>query len=61
MVTSNSRTGDGVLHWAASDPAYGAFLLLRVGFTALPILMGLDKFTNFLSTGRFTSPRGSST
>ena len=48
MVTSNSRTGDGVLHRAASDPAYGAFLLLRVGFTALPILMGLDKFTNFL-------------
>jgi uncharacterized membrane protein YphA (DoxX/SURF4 family) len=48
MVTSNSRTGDGILHRAASDPAYGAFLLLRIGFTALPILMGLDKFTNFL-------------
>ncbi|MBY0288984.1 MAG: hypothetical protein K2X52_17885 [Mycobacteriaceae bacterium] len=48
MITSNSRTGDGVLHRAASDPAYGAFLLLRSGFAVLPILMGVDKFTNFL-------------
>lgn len=48
MVTSTPRIGDGVLHRAASDPAYGAFLLLRVGFTVLPILMGLDKFTNYL-------------
>lgn len=28
----------------ASDPAYQAFTLLRVGFTAAPILFGLDKF-----------------
>jgi uncharacterized membrane protein YphA (DoxX/SURF4 family) len=42
------RSGEPVLRRAASDPAYGAFLLLRIGFTALPILMGLDKFTNFL-------------
>jgi uncharacterized membrane protein YphA (DoxX/SURF4 family) len=47
MVTSTPRAG--VLRRAASDPAYGAFLLLWVGFTALPILMGLDKFTNFLA------------
>jgi uncharacterized membrane protein YphA (DoxX/SURF4 family) len=26
------------------DPAYQAFLLLRIGFTAAPILFGLDKF-----------------
>jgi uncharacterized membrane protein YphA (DoxX/SURF4 family) len=26
------------------DPGYQAFLLLRIGFTALPILFGLDKF-----------------
>jgi uncharacterized membrane protein YphA (DoxX/SURF4 family) len=31
-----------------SDPAYQAFVLLRVGFTALPIVMGLDKFSNTL-------------
>jgi uncharacterized membrane protein YphA (DoxX/SURF4 family) len=33
---------------ARSDPGYGAFLLLRVGFTALPIVFGVDKFTNIL-------------
>jgi hypothetical protein len=27
-----------------SDPAYQAFWLLRIGFAALPILFGLDKF-----------------
>jgi hypothetical protein len=26
------------------DPAYQAFLLLRIGFTAAPILFGIDKF-----------------
>jgi uncharacterized membrane protein YphA (DoxX/SURF4 family) len=29
-----------------SDPAYQAFATLRVGFMALPILMGIDKFFN---------------
>jgi uncharacterized membrane protein YphA (DoxX/SURF4 family) len=54
MATSTPRTrttrpGDGVLPRAAADPAYGAFLLLRVGFTVLPIVMGLDKFANVLT------------
>lgn len=31
------------------DPALGAFWLLRIGFVALPLLMGLDKFTNILT------------
>ncbi|MGV0795107.1 hypothetical protein [Mycolicibacterium sp. XJ1819] len=30
------------------DPVYQAFLLLRVAFTAAPILFGLDKFTNLM-------------
>ncbi len=30
------------------DPRYQAFALLRVGFTALPIVFGLDKFFNVL-------------
>jgi uncharacterized membrane protein YphA (DoxX/SURF4 family) len=30
------------------DPRYQAFLLLRIGFTAAPILFGLDKFANVL-------------
>ena len=31
-----------------SDPGYQAFWMLRIGFTALPILFGLDKFFNVL-------------
>ena len=31
------------------DPAAQAFTLLRVAFTAAPILFGLDKFTNVLT------------
>lgn len=34
---------------ARSDPAYGAFLLMRVGFTVLPIWMGVDKFADTLT------------
>lgn len=30
------------------DPAYGAFVTLRVGFTVVPIVMGIDKFFNNL-------------
>jgi len=30
------------------DPAYQAFLLLRIGFTVAPVLFGLDKFFNVL-------------
>ncbi len=38
-----------VLQRARSDPAYAAFLVLRIGFTGLPIVFGLDKFTNVLT------------
>ncbi|WP_374195387.1 hypothetical protein [Rhodococcus sp. B50] len=38
------------MHRARSDPAYGAFILLRIGFAVLPIAMGVDKFTNVLTT-----------
>jgi len=31
-----------------SDPAYQNFILLRIGFTVLPIAMGVDKFFNVL-------------
>ena len=34
---------------AIEDPAYQAFLALRVGFVVAPILFGLDKFTNLLT------------
>ena len=31
------------------DPAYQAYMTLRVGFIVAPILFGLDKFTNLLT------------
>lgn len=31
-----------------TDPTFQAFTLLRVGFTAAPILFGLDKFTEWM-------------
>jgi uncharacterized membrane protein YphA (DoxX/SURF4 family) len=31
-----------------ADPAYQAFLLLRIAFTVAPILFGLDKFFNLM-------------
>jgi hypothetical protein len=34
---------------AIDDPAYQAFLALRAGFVAAPILFGLDKFTNLMA------------
>ena len=51
-ATSASDTTHAVsqaLQPARTEPAYGAFLLLRVGFTVLPILMGLDKFANLMT------------
>ena len=30
------------------NPVYQAYMLLRVGFTAAPILFGLDKFFNWM-------------
>lgn len=32
-----------------ADPSFQAFTLLRVGFTAAPILFGLDKFTEWMA------------
>ena len=31
-----------------AEPAYQAYMLLRVGFTVAPILFGLDKFFNWM-------------
>jgi len=35
----------------AASPAYQAYEILDVGFAALPILAGLDKFVHFLQIG----------
>ena len=48
-VVTRGTTGEAALRdRVAADPAYGAFLLLRLGFVVLPLLMGLDKFFNVM-------------
>jgi uncharacterized membrane protein YphA (DoxX/SURF4 family) len=49
-VTPAGRTRGSALNPALlrSDPAYQSFVLLRVGFSVLPIVMGVDKFFNVL-------------
>jgi hypothetical protein len=44
MATVRPRTPATI-----GNPAYQAFLTLRVGFVVAPILFGLDKFTNLLA------------
>lgn len=39
-----SRAGNRL--WV--EPAYGAYWILRIGFVLLPLLMGIDKFTNVM-------------
>ena len=47
----------GALHRARSEPAYGAYLMLRAGFTVLPIVFGADKFANVLTNWeRYLAP-----
>jgi hypothetical protein len=46
MTTSSVRSRTTA---ALDNPAYQAFLALRVGFVVAPILFGLDKFTNLLT------------
>ncbi|GIH74982.1 DoxX family membrane protein [Planobispora longispora] len=48
MLSSTPATGS-TGEAALSDPAYRAFLLLRVVFAAAPILFGLDKFAGLLT------------
>jgi uncharacterized membrane protein YphA (DoxX/SURF4 family) len=38
-----------VLHRARTEPAYAAFLLLRIGYAVLPVWMGADKFANSMT------------
>ncbi|HEY0905062.1 MAG TPA: hypothetical protein VGE14_14340 [Marmoricola sp.] len=46
MTTHTDRAAD---HAIAADPGYQAFWALRIGFTALPILFGIDKFATWLT------------
>src|SRR5205085_5316964 len=46
--TQSSPMPAGALEARRDNPAYQAFWLLRMGFTAAPILFGLDKFAHVL-------------
>jgi uncharacterized membrane protein YphA (DoxX/SURF4 family) len=43
-----SVSNESTLELVKRDPAYQAFWLLRIGFTAAPILFGADKFANVM-------------
>jgi uncharacterized membrane protein YphA (DoxX/SURF4 family) len=43
-----ATSAQSVMERAKGDAGYQAFLLLRIGFAALPILFGLDKFFEVL-------------
>lgn len=50
MSTTSARAAtDSSGARSLRDPAYGAYRMLHVGFVVLPVLMGLDKFTNLLT------------
>jgi hypothetical protein len=61
-TVTTSRPGQatpsvGVVEARPDNPAYQAFWLLRLGFTAAPILFGLDKFFHVLvNWDRFLAP-----
>ena len=46
MATTTARSHPLAVR---DNPAYQAYLTLRTGFVAAPILFGLDKFTNLLT------------
>lgn len=47
--TPHAHQQGHVLEHVRSDPAYGAYALLRIGFVALPVVFGIDKFANVLT------------
>jgi len=46
---TSTHTHDTATRATATDPGFQAFWALRIGFTALPILFGIDKFANWLT------------
>jgi uncharacterized membrane protein YphA (DoxX/SURF4 family) len=62
MRTDIGASPTGTLQFSASrfktDPAYQAFWTLRIGFSAAPILFGLDKFAHVLTNwDKYLAPR----
>lgn len=48
-VPASPHSLESIWQRARDEPAYGAFWLMRIGYTVLPIWMGLDKFFNTLT------------
>ena len=46
--TSAAPAADAVIGSSWADPRYQAFWMLRLGYTAIPLTMGIDKFFNGL-------------
>ena len=49
LRSAQTSSSNNVWQRVRTEPAYGAFLLMRVGYTVLPIWMGVDKFANSLT------------
>jgi hypothetical protein len=45
----HTPTGTTVLQRVRSDSAYGAFVLLYIGYVVLPLWMGIDKYAKVLT------------
>lgn len=56
---TSMHTHDTAAQGTATDPGLQAFWALRLGFTALPILFGIDKFANWLTDDwtRYLAPQ----
>ena len=48
-IHTPGHTHEAAARGTAADPGYQAFWALRIGFTALPILFGIDKFATWLT------------
>ena len=48
-MTTGEASWANIVSRGREDPVAQAMLLLRIGFTAAPILFGLDKFTNWMT------------
>jgi hypothetical protein len=57
IASSTGSASSPVVDRAKHDPLFQAFWLLRIGFTAAPILFGLDKFLGLLTDwDRYLAP-----
>lgn len=45
---SSTRGVSAAARRSLTDPAYSAYLMLRIGFVVLPVAFGIDKFSNVL-------------